>query len=215
MPDMAPPETSNARPTLPPPLEAPRIDPATLDLPELQQMTPPDIQRDTALASSERPDRKPVRAAPKAEPARQAPAQQTARQTAPARTTAPAAQTAPAARQRAGQGGERQAASQGGGGGGVSAQTRASLTQQWGAQINQRISRQLARVGGTSGRRATMQIVIARNGRIQSVSLLSSTGDARLDQDILRAAQRTGSVPPAPAGLTDPTYTFSQVFRLR
>jgi protein TonB len=177
-------------------------------LPDLQQMTPPDIKPETALASSQRPDRKPAR--PEPQPVRQEPARQKA---APTRTAEPA-RAQPATPQRAGQGGESRASRQGGGGGGVSAQTRASLTQQWGAQITQRIARQMSRVSAARGKSANIQLVIARNGRIQSISVLSSTGNARVDQDILRAAQSTRSIPAAPAGLTDPTYQFSQAFRI-
>ena len=208
LPDMAPPEASNARPNLPPPPPAPRIDPATLDLPELQEMTPPEILPDTALAASERPDRKPAR--PKPQPARQQPARQ---QAAPTRTAEPA-RTQPAAPQRAGQGGQSARSNQGGGGGGVSAQTRASLTQQWGAQINACLARQLSRVTGARGARAVINVRVARNGRVQSASVAGSTGNPRVDQEVLRAVQRTRSCPAAPAQLTDASYGFQQPFTI-
>ncbi|MDN5569498.1 MAG: TonB family protein, partial [Paracoccus sp. (in: a-proteobacteria)] len=64
------------------------------------------------------------------------------------------------------------------------------------------------------GTRAMVTFTVTRGGRIQSPSLTGSSGNARVDQQILRAVQRAGSCPAAPAGLTDATYRFSLPFRV-
>ncbi|WP_111558130.1 energy transducer TonB family protein [Paracoccus sediminilitoris] len=222
LPDMAPPMPTAARPNLPPPPELepvpepepepePRIDPATLDLPDLQQMTPPDIKPDTALVASARPDRKPARPKPqpKVEPQPETQARPEPASPAPAR----AAEAQPARRQ--GNGGTSQASGQGGGGGGVSAQTRANLKAQWGAQINQCLARQLSRISGGRGQQVNIDVTVARSGQIQGASLAGSTGNARVDQQIQRALQRTGRCPAAPAGVTEAAVAFRQPFALR
>lgn len=208
LPDIAPPMPEAARPNLPPPPET-RIDPATLDLPDLKPMSPPQIKPETALASSDRPDRKPARPKPQVQAkAKAAPAPQRS-EPAPAR----AAEAQPARRQ--GNGGQSQGSSQGGGGGGISAQTRANLTAQWGAQINRCLARQLSRISGGRGQQVNIDVTVARSGQVQAASLAGSTGNARVDQQIQRALQRTGRCPAAPAGLTKASVPFRQPFVLR
>ncbi|TJZ93321.1 energy transducer TonB [Paracoccus gahaiensis] len=217
-PPLAPPDPAPTQPNLPPPPEpvAPEpepdpIEPAELDLPELQQLTPPTIEvaSPLALEASSRPDRRPARQPrpePEPEPRRAAaPAPQPARE-------APA-QAQPA--QRAGEGGQSQRSSAGGGGGGVRAETRASAMAQWTAQIATCIGRQFSRVSGARGGRIVVNISIARNGRVQGATLISGTGDARVDGQVVRTAQRLRACPAAPAAVTDATHTFTTPFTLQ
>nr|WP_111299494.1 TonB family protein [Paracoccus saliphilus] len=200
-PQMAAPEPELARPNLPAP-PPPRIELAQLDLPDLQEFTPPQIETEPALTlqASARPDPRPERRQPEAQ-----------RQAAPA-AAKPAA--APAA-QRAGQGGQAQASRPSGGSGGASAATRASALAQWSAQIQSCFARQLSRVSGGRGGRVAVNISIGRNGGVQGAALAGGTGNTRTDAQILRSIQRVRSCPAAPAALTDPSYTFQQPFTIR
>ncbi|MGZ3217859.1 energy transducer TonB family protein [Paracoccus sp. T5] len=201
-PQMIAPESDLARPNLPEPPPPPRIAPAQLDLPDLQEFAPPQIETEPALTleASARPDPRPKRRAPEAQ----------ARKPEPQRQAAPAA--APPA-QAAGQGG--QASRPGGGSGGASAATRASALAQWSAQIQTCLARQLSRVSGGRGGRVAVNISVGRDGRVQGAVLAGGTGDARVDAQVLRGIQRVRSCPAAPAALTDPSYTFQQPFTIR
>lgn len=208
---LALPDPAPSQPNLPPPPEPVAPEPAELDLPELQQLPSPRIETASPLAleASSRPDRRPARqprpepepesrraAAPSPQPAREAPA--------PAQPA-----------QRAGEGGQSQRSSAGGGGGGVSDQTRASAMAQWTAQIATCIGRQFSRVSGARGGRIVVNISIARNGRVQGATLISGTGDARVDGQVVRTAQRLRACPAAPAAVTDATHTFTTPFTLQ
>ncbi|QBX35737.1 energy transducer TonB [Paracoccus liaowanqingii] len=212
---LAPPDPTPAQPNLPPPPEpvAPEpIDPAQLDLPDLQQLTPPVIELASPLAleASSRPDRRPARQ-PRPEPE---PEPEPRRAAAPSPQPAPqtAAQAQPA--QRAGEGGRSQNSRAGGGGGGVSAETRASAMAQWTAQIATCIGRQFSRVSGARGGRIVVNISMNRNGRVQGATLVSGTGDARIDGQVVRTAQRLRACPAAPAAVTDQSHTFTTPFTL-
>ncbi|WP_410218061.1 energy transducer TonB [Paracoccus sp. (in: a-proteobacteria)] len=211
---MVQPDPTPVRPNLPePPAPEPereRIDPADLDLPELQEFTPPriDVEPSLTLEASARPDRRPERRRPK--PQRQPDPEPSPQRQQAAREAPAAAQPA----QRAGQGGQAQSSSAGGGGGGSSAATRASAMAQWEAQIQACIARQLSRIRGGSTGRVIANISITRNGRIQGVSLAGGTGDPRADLQILRGIQRVRSCPAAPAAVTDPAFTFQQPFAI-
>ena len=74
--------------------------------------------------------------------------------------------------------------------------------------------RAASRVSGATGARGTVDLVIARNGRVQSAALSGSTGDARLDREIARAMGRA-RCPAAPPSLTGPAYPFKQPFTIR
>ncbi|MBU3030009.1 TonB family protein [Paracoccus marinaquae] len=211
-PALLPPETSAVRPNLPePPAPQPEIVPP--ELPELQSFSPPEIvpplRLDASARPMQRPDPKPEpqreirkQAQPKAEPERQK-----------ARTEAPR-QPQAAAPSRAGQGGQSAASSSGGGGGGVSAKQRASMQAKWHAQISSCLLRSIARTSGGSGLRATLSVRVGRNGRVQAASVTGSSGQARIDREIARGAQRA-RCPAAPKELTDASYSFTQPISIR
>ncbi|MFC0200899.1 TonB family protein [Paracoccus rhizosphaerae] len=206
-PALAMPEAPAAQPNLPEPPEPAPIDPAQLDLPDLQPMTPPriDAQSQLALDASARPERRPER---QPEPRRQ-PAPEPQRQQMQERAPAP---VQPA--QQAGQGGQSQASSQGGGGGGINAAARANAVAHWGGQIRSCISRRTKpprglRQGGT----VTLALNVGRNGVIQGIGIAASSGQPALDQAVAEAARRVGRCPAAPAALTDSVYPFTLPIR--
>lgn len=203
-PQMVAPEPDLARPNLPAPPPPPPIEPARLDLPDLQEFAPPQIDTEPALTlqASARPDPRPKRRQAEAQP----------RKPEPQNRVAPAA-TPPA--QSAGQGGQAQASRPSGGSGGASAATRASALAQWSVQIQNCFARQLSRVSGGRGGRVAVNIVIGRDGRVQGTALAGGTGDARIDAQVLQGIRRVRSCPAAPAALTDPSHTFQQPFTIR
>lgn len=198
-PPMSLPDPAPARPNLPEPPPPPRIDPAQLDLPELQELTPPQIAPPLALAASARPERRPERRAAKPEPDPQPRRQQQAAERQPAPAPSP---------QQAGQGGQSRASSAGGGGG-ISDRQRASLMSQWGGQIRSCINRRArAPRGLREGGQAVLALTIGRDGAVRGVGLAASSGQPALDQAATDAARRAGRCPAAPAGLNDASYSF-------
>lgn len=201
-PAMAAPDEVSAPPNLPPPPEAqPRIVPP--QLPELRSSDPPVTHTPSALAldASARPEQRPLRSQPQvAQPRRQPDAQPQPRQVA-----------APPRRGEAGQAAPRTAPA---GGGGMSASQRASLAAQWQAQVSACLMRSIARTSGGAGLRGTLSIRIGRNGRVQEAQVTGSTGNARVDREIARGAQRA-RCPAAPAGLTDASHAFTQPISIR
>lgn len=203
---LVPPAAATARPNLPPPPQQPRID--LTDLPELRSFDPPQIplRQSLALAASVRPEQRPQRPEapqPQARRAEPLPQQQQPRQ----QQAAPSGQ--------AGQGGQaatRSAAQ--GGAGGVSASQRASLQARWQQQISACLMRSIAQTSGGSGLHATLGIRVARNGRVQSAQVTGSSGNARVDREIARGAQRA-RCPAAPPALTEASYAFSQPISIR
>lgn len=213
-PALSTPEPVAARPNLPPPPE-PQVEIVPPELPELRSFDPPKIEFDPALTleASARPEQRPRRPEPQ---------QQQVRRTEPQpqqQRRAEPQQDQPRQRQAAapppGQGGQSAARSApGGGGGGVSASQRASLQAQWQQQISSCLMRNIARTSGGSGLRATLSIQIARNGRIQAAQVTGTSGNARVDREIARGAQRS-RCPAAPAELTNASYAFTQPISIR
>ena len=118
------------------------------------------------------------------------------------------AQSQPPA-QQAGQGGSAPTSNSGGGGaGGISENQRANLMTQWGSQIRNCISRRADTPRGARGGRVVLALSVGRDGTIQNIAVATSSGRDDVDQSILRAAQRAGRCPAAPAGLTDARYSF-------
>lgn len=93
----------------------------------------------------------------------------------------------------------------------LSQSQRQSLTARWGGQVRAAIERRKrypTDARGISGT-AVVRITVGRDGSLRGLALALSSGSAALDQAALRAVQAARSFPPAPAGLTDPTYTFT------
>ncbi|MBF9048394.1 TonB family protein [Roseobacter sp. HKCCD9010] len=181
--------TENRHQTPPPGLEQP----FTPDV-------PPDAMREVvsplAVARSQRPDLRPER------PQR---VQQTAPQTSPPRAAQPQ-QIA------AGSGGaEAQGQAETATAATLSASERQSLMARWGAQIHARIERRKPRVSGQGV--VTLQLSIGRDGRLQSVAVAASSGNAQIDQAGISAVQRAGRFPTAPDGLAEPSYRFNLPIR--
>ncbi|NIY73520.1 energy transducer TonB [Marivivens donghaensis] len=87
---------------------------------------------------------------------------------------------------------------------------RQSLVMQWGAQVAAAVERRKrypSAARGAAGR-VTVRITVAANGGLQSIAVVSSSGNEALDQAAIRAAQ-TARYPPAPSGLPDPSYSFN------
>ena len=182
-----------------------------IKLPELPQLAPiedfasliPQMDSPSALAltSSVAPQRRPERREP--EPRRETePQRERQREPEPRRQAQPQQQQQsqqPARQQRAAPQGNP----------GPSAQQVANMQAQWGAQVETCISRQVRRVNARSPGSVTINIVVARNGRIQGVGLAGSSGDARTDQAIARAAQRA-RCPAAPRGYPNASASFQQ-----
>lgn len=88
----------------------------------------------------------------------------------------------------------------------LTASARQSLLAEWGGKIRSRIDR--ARPQGSGRGTVTVLIKVRRDGVIQSVGLAKSSGQDALDRIAMRTVQQAGPMPPAPAALTDPTYSF-------
>lgn len=178
-----------------------------------QLFAPPpalDVPPDLALNRSSRPERRPDREPPPeprqqrpSEPRREAQPQQAA-----PRREAPAAAAQPQAR-RTDQGQPAAA-----GRSGTSPQQRARDEAGWKQQVGLCLLRSASRVSGARGSRGVVNLVIARNGRVQSAALSGSTGNARVDREITRAFGRA-RCPAAPPSLTQAAYNFQQPFAIR
>jgi len=205
------PQASPAQPNLPEPPE-PQPAPVEPELPELQSFEPPqiDVEPTLTLQASDRPQQRPQR--PDPEPRREVQREQPQRQQQPARQATEPRQAA----QGGGAGGTATQRSSGGGGGGsgLTAGQRASLMARWQGQLSSCLLRSIARTSGASGARGTIAFTIGRNGRVQGARVTGSTGNARVDREIARGAQRA-RCPAAPAGLTEASYTFAQPFSIR
>lgn len=90
----------------------------------------------------------------------------------------------------------------------VSAGERQRLELQWGSQINARIQRQIRGNRREQGI-ANVQLTVAPTGQMLSVTMIKSSGNAALDQEIMRAINAASrSFPAAPAGImTNKTFT--------
>ncbi|MET4129388.1 TonB family protein [Roseovarius sp. MBR-6] len=191
-------------PLPPPPAEAParpvrpaQAPPQTVrpDAPETPSMTAlPQIDRQTATATTTAPARtRPVaRPEPKpaAKPSRPSPARakQTARGT---------------GQQEAGGAAKSHAPAQ------LDAATRTSLMGQWGGAIRARIERQKRYPAGTRAQ-GTVHLVldVGGDGRLMGVAVTRSSGDARLDAAAVSAVRRA-RLPAAPDRLPGPRHRFT------
>lgn len=116
--------------------------------------------------------------------------------------------------------GQRAAGSGGRGAQGVNGSAEVpSLTQgvirsaraEWGAAIRARIERQKrypTAAGRTQGR-VTVFLTVTRAGELAAARIATGSGNAALDAAALDAVRRAGRFPPAPASLTDASYSFT------
>lgn len=203
------PEKASEPPELPP---LPELEPLE-DMADLFPPAPPDLETpsDIALDSSARPLRRPPEPKPQVqrepEPRREARQQPEPRQRAEPRQDQ---QPAPPQQTRRAQQGQERAT----GRSGTSARQIARDEATWKQQVGVCLLRAASRVSGAQGARGAVNLVIARNGRVQSASLAGSTGNARVDREIQRAMGRA-RCPAAPPSLTNPAYPFQQPFNIR
>lgn len=204
VPEPAPdPEPATAPVELPPLMELPPLeDMARLFPPAPVLDTPPEVALDRSARPQPRPDPEPQRQSEprrQPEPRREASAQPRQEPPAPARQQArPAEQGQQGATGRSG----------------ASPQQLARDEASWKQQVGICLLRSAARVSGARGAQGVVNLVIARNGRVQSASLGGSTGNARVDREIARAFGRA-RCPAAPPSLTRAAYGFQQPFAIR
>jgi protein TonB len=198
-----------AKPLDLPPL--PELEPLD-DMAELFPPAPPELETppEVVLNSSARPQRRPQR-----EPEQQRqPEPRRAERREPQRQAEPRRQEQPAPQQQ-----QVRRADQGAGGSGAagpSPQQKASLMSQWGGQIRSCISRRASAPRGVrEGGRVTLNLSVSRSGSIQGVGIAGSSGNGALDEAAVRAAQRAGRCPRAPAQLTDASYSFQLPINLQ
>jgi protein TonB len=115
----------------------------------------------------------------------------------------PAQRAAGAGRQQSsGQSGESAAS-------GPSAGQLRALEAEWGGAILARIARAQRYPSGDHGEgTARVTLSVSRDGRLQSVGLVGSSGSAALDRAALDAVRRAGRFPAAPNGLAKAAYVF-------
>lgn len=86
----------------------------------------------------------------------------------------------------------------------------AKLIAVWGARIRSHIERKKRQPSGTRAKgEVVLKMSVDRNGRLQTVSVRRSSGDARLDAAAVAAVQRAGRFPPAPNDLPGTVFGFS------
>ena len=96
----------------------------------------------------------------------------------------------------------------------VSATERQSAQATWATQIQQRIARHQSYPRGARGDgRVKVSMVIRANGQLGQVSVITSSGAARLDQAALLAVKKAAPFPPAPRVLEQPYFTVGQWIR--
>lgn len=200
-----------AKPLDLPPL--PELEPLD-DMAELFPPAPPELETppEVVLNTSARPQRRPQR-----EPEQQRqpePRRTERREPEPQRQAEPRRQEQAAPQQQ-----QARRADQGAGGSGAagpSPQQKASLMSQWGGQIRSCISRRASAPRGVrEGGRVTLNLSVSRSGSIQGVGIAGSSGNGALDEAAVRAAQRAGRCPRAPAQLTDASYSFQLPINLQ
>ncbi len=200
-----------AKPLDLPPL--PELEPLD-DMAELFPPAPPELETppEVVLNTSARPQRRPQR-----EPEQQRqpePRRAERREPEPQRQAEPRRQEQAAPQQQ-----QARRADQGAGGSGAagpSPQQKASLMSQWGGQIRSCISRRASAPRGVrEGGRVTLNLSVSRSGSIQGVGIAGSSGNGALDEAAVRAAQRAGRCPRAPAQLTDASYSFQLPINLQ
>lgn len=96
---------------------------------------------------------------------------------------------------------------------GLSAGERNTLLSQWGAAIIARIERNRPNVSDSGA--VSLRIMVARNGTLEGLAVIGSSGNPDLDQAALRAVERARRFPAAPSGLTEGNYRFDLPIRFQ
>lgn len=97
----------------------------------------------------------------------------------------------------------------------LSAGQARSLTAQWAGQILTRIERRKRYPSVARGRDGVvgLRLTLGADGMLRGVSITRSAGNAALDRAALQAVQRVGRFPPAPKGLSGPSFSFDLKIR--
>jgi protein TonB len=205
-PELAPPELTP--PPAPPPPEAP---------PALPEMAPRPMPAPLALAlpetAPEPPPETPPPPKPQPEPEPE-PAPKAEKK--PAKPAAKPSAARPAQRAQGAGGGSARGNQQPGAVASASAGQIRSAVAEWGAAIRARVERhrRAPELGPGQGGRVTLRLNVARDGALQGVSVVKSSGDARVDRAALTAVRRAGRFPPAPSVLGKPSYGFNLPVRI-
>ena len=87
----------------------------------------------------------------------------------------------------------------------------ADLKAEWGAKVRNRIERKRAYPKSAKGAAGTVKvrITVAASGKLISVSVAASSGNAALDGAAVKAVKAAGKFPAAPKGLSDASYSFT------
>ncbi|MFC5736434.1 TonB family protein [Sinirhodobacter huangdaonensis] len=86
-----------------------------------------------------------------------------------------------------------------------------SARAEWGAAIRARIERQkrYPTAAGRAQGRVTVFLTVTRAGELAAARIATGSGTAALDAAALDAVRRAGRFPPAPAALTEASYSFT------
>ncbi len=178
--------------------EAPQQLAAVTPPPALPQMDPT-----TPGSTSKRPMLRPAELAPAPTPAAK-----------PATKPKPQTQAASAPQAKSTAKGNASASATAGTGGNAQTQSASpasanALQAQWGAAIQAKVRRNAAAPAGSGAGRTKLALSIAPSGVLQSVQVVTSSGNATLDRAALSAVKRARRFARAPGGLTNATYTFT------
>ncbi|WP_119839173.1 energy transducer TonB family protein [Pseudooceanicola algae] len=173
--------------------------------PQVAEEAPSEMVPDTSRRPQARPrdftPRVVAREEPRPEKAEDGPRQQAAR----------AGGSGGATQQAAGSGGSQQAGQNNGQVRAGAGKDAARLEAVWGGQIRNRIERRKRFPGGMRGKqgRVVVRITVSRDGNVMGARVVRSSGEAVFDQEAMKAIQRAGRMPSAPAGLSQASYTFT------
>jgi len=177
---------------------------AAPDLPEPVDMRLPTIPV---------PDAPPAPVASPPPPEKAPPPKVAKQQAAPAKAPRPPAPAQPAARAAGAGGGPVAGVNGEASEGSLSPGARSSALAEWGGRIRARIERAKRSPQGGGAGRVLLALRVARDGRLVSVSVVQSSGVAKVDDAALTAVRRAGRFPKAPQGLVDQSYDFTLPLR--
>ncbi|MGM0585579.1 MAG: TonB family protein [Pseudomonadota bacterium] len=184
---------------------------------------PPQAERETAPPAAERSEdgageAPPPAVAPEAAPSPLARPQPPGREAAQAPAAEPEAEAgeaeAPSAGQRAAGEGGAPSAGQGTASEALPEGEAARLARVWGAEIRRAIIRQARAPRGVRGE-AVVAIAVTPTGELLESGLRRASDTPALDRAVLRAVRAAAPFPPAPEGLSAPSYRFLLPVRLR